>query len=169
MRDARARLVTCVLTCALPSPRAWCPQMGAMGGPRKYLHDGWNIMDFIVVVTGLLEFILPSLSGLSAMRVCRILRPLSSLHQFPSCMVRATRREGGGSGGGGGYGPRACDVCQCAPPDCWLLAVGCWLLAVGCWLLAVGCWLLAVGFWRHKRRPFVARPRRGDDISERRT
>jgi voltage-dependent calcium channel T type alpha-1G len=57
--------------------------LGFVGAPNAYLLDGWNRLDFFVVVTGFLDIILSSvlagsssLAGLKAMRLLRTLRPL---------------------------------------------------------------------------------------------
>jgi len=42
--------------------------------PHTYLRDGWNILDFIVVISGILD--LAGLGNYSAVRCLRVLRPL---------------------------------------------------------------------------------------------
>ena len=51
--------------------------------PTSYLKDGWNVMDFLVVVVSLLSNIPGLGSNLSALRVIRVLRPLRSLSVLP--------------------------------------------------------------------------------------
>jgi len=51
--------------------------------PTGYLRDGWNIVDFLVVLTGIMEF-LPGSLNLKALRILRILRPLRSINAIPS-------------------------------------------------------------------------------------
>lgn len=52
-------------------------------GENTYLTDPWNVMDFVVVVSGLISLI-PNLSAkFSAIRTVRILRPLRSLSALP--------------------------------------------------------------------------------------
>ena len=53
----------------------------------SYLKDGWNVMDFSVVVVSLLSN-MPGLgSSVSALRVIRVLRPLRTLSMFPGMRV----------------------------------------------------------------------------------
>lgn len=47
-----------------------------------YLRDPWNWLDFIVVITALLNF-LPGMQNISGLRTFRIFRPLRSLSAFP--------------------------------------------------------------------------------------
>ncbi|PFX23935.1 Voltage-dependent calcium channel type A subunit alpha-1 [Stylophora pistillata] len=56
----------------------------------SYLRNGWNVLDFVVVVTGLLS--LPQLSlvnagMLKALRAARVLRPLKLVSGIPSLQV----------------------------------------------------------------------------------
>ncbi|KAK2555559.1 Voltage-dependent calcium channel type A subunit alpha-1 [Acropora cervicornis] len=57
----------------------------------SYLRNGWNVLDFIVVVTGLLS--LPELNAgidagsLKALRAARVLRPLKLVSGIPSLQV----------------------------------------------------------------------------------
>lgn len=56
---------------------SWRPQ-------GTYLEDAWNKLDFVVVVTSLLEMMrLPGMPSISALRMCRVLRPLKSLNAIP--------------------------------------------------------------------------------------
>jgi hypothetical protein len=50
---------------------------------RSYLRDGWNILDFVVVIIGLISLI-PDVPNLKSLRVMRILRPLRSINAVPS-------------------------------------------------------------------------------------
>ena len=50
---------------------------------KSYLQDGWNIIDFFVVLTGLLEYIFAGMN-LKALRTLRVLRPLKSINAIPS-------------------------------------------------------------------------------------
>jgi hypothetical protein len=56
--------------------------MGFVLGEGTYLRDGWNILDFIVVVSGNFSLI-PGIPTVSVIRTVRVLRPLRSLAQFP--------------------------------------------------------------------------------------
>ena len=57
--------------------------MGFVVHPKAYLRDGWNIIDFFVVIIGLLEF-LPGSVSLKALRTIRVVRPLRSINAIPS-------------------------------------------------------------------------------------
>ena len=50
---------------------------------NAYLKDGWNWLDFIVVIVGILENI-PGIPSLKALRTLRVLRPLRSISSIPS-------------------------------------------------------------------------------------
>ncbi|KAK3088414.1 hypothetical protein FSP39_018877 [Pinctada imbricata] len=52
----------------------------------SYLRNVWNIMDFVVVVTGILEFVLPSFDQ-PAIRALRVLRPLKLVSGIESLQV----------------------------------------------------------------------------------
>ena len=49
--------------------------MGFFMGPGSYLRDYWNMLDFFVVVLGLLGY-LPGVANFSGIRTVRVLRPL---------------------------------------------------------------------------------------------
>jgi hypothetical protein len=56
---------------------------------NAYLKDGWNIVDFIVVLTSILELIVTSfesddLPSFKMLRALRVLRPLRSVKRVPS-------------------------------------------------------------------------------------
>lgn len=57
--------------------------MGFIVHNRSYLRDGWNVIDFFVVITGLMEFYGGSVN-LKALRTLRVLRPLRSINAVPS-------------------------------------------------------------------------------------
>ena len=57
--------------------------MGFVGCPHTYLRDGWNCLDFIVVVSGMLESAFDSVPNMSALRAFRALRPLRSVNRIP--------------------------------------------------------------------------------------
>ena len=46
------------------------------------LQDGWNVLDFVVVVVGLVG-ILPGVPSLTSLRTFRVLRPLRTLSRLP--------------------------------------------------------------------------------------
>ena len=67
--------------------------MGFMLHPGSYLRNPWNILDFVVVVTGILS--LPQLSimkggSVKALRAMRVLRPLKLVSGVPSLQVVMT-------------------------------------------------------------------------------
>ncbi|KAJ7339584.1 hypothetical protein OS493_005987 [Desmophyllum pertusum] len=64
--------------------------LGFMLHSGTYLRNGWNVLDFVVVVTGLLS--LPQLQvfdagSLKALRAARVLRPLKLVSGIPSLQV----------------------------------------------------------------------------------
>lgn len=59
---------------------------GWLFGTNAYLTDAWNWLDFIVVITSLLNEI-PSMRGVSGLRTFRLFRPLRSLTTMPSMRV----------------------------------------------------------------------------------
>ncbi|KAK3700089.1 hypothetical protein QZH41_015046, partial [Actinostola sp. cb2023] len=65
--------------------------MGFILHPGSYLRSGWNMLDFTVVITGLLS--LPELNvgidagSLKALRAARVLRPLKLVSGIPSLQV----------------------------------------------------------------------------------
>jgi hypothetical protein len=62
--------------------------LGLYSGKKTYLKNGWNFLDFIIVVAGLLEFSLQLADvqgiNLRPLRTLRILRPLKAVKQIPS-------------------------------------------------------------------------------------
>ena len=57
--------------------------MGLWMHYNSYLRDGWNWIDFSVVVGGIVETI-PGIPSLRALRTIRVLRPLKSIKSVPS-------------------------------------------------------------------------------------
>ena len=59
--------------------------MGFCMHPKSYMRDPWNWLDFIVVVTGVIELGAGDKGAQSvrALRVLRVLRPLKSINAFP--------------------------------------------------------------------------------------
>ena len=60
--------------------------MGLIFEEGSYLRDGWNWLDFVVVVTGLTQWV-PGMPNWSVLRTFRLLRPLRTLGVFPSMKV----------------------------------------------------------------------------------
>jgi hypothetical protein len=52
---------------------------GFLFGKGAYLRDWWNVLDFLTVVLGLLEYVSVSGSSANALRAFRLLRPLRAL------------------------------------------------------------------------------------------
>lgn len=50
---------------------------------NAYLRDAWNWLDFVVVVTGIMEMMELSWFKVRALRTLRVLRPLRSIKAFP--------------------------------------------------------------------------------------
>lgn len=57
-------------------------------GIPAYFSSNWNRFDFIIVVTGLIDFV-PGIEGgsLSSLRTFRVLRPLRAINKFPKLRV----------------------------------------------------------------------------------
>lgn len=55
---------------------------------NSYFRDGWNLLDFLVVFTTILELLLmqnnTNLRSIKVLRVLRALRPLKSINAIPS-------------------------------------------------------------------------------------
>ena len=59
--------------------------MGFFIHRKSYLRDAWNWLDFIVVITGIIELAAgdEGAASVRALRVLRVLRPLKSINAFP--------------------------------------------------------------------------------------
>lgn len=55
--------------------------MGFYFGKKTYLKNGWNLIDFIVVISSILGF-LPNKVNIGTIRVIRIFRPLKAVSQL---------------------------------------------------------------------------------------
>ncbi|CAF2632351.1 unnamed protein product [Rotaria sp. Silwood2] len=67
-----------------------CIKMTAMGifGKGTYLAESWNRLDCFIVLTGLVEFLIPGDHvSLSAIRTVRVLRPLRVINRVPSMRI----------------------------------------------------------------------------------
>jgi hypothetical protein len=60
---------------------------GFVMGKKTYLRDAWNILDFIVVCSSLVELSPLPGGNLSFLRLFRVLRPLRSLNRLPELKV----------------------------------------------------------------------------------
>jgi len=58
--------------------------MGLILGQGTYLKDIWNILDFLVVLAGILELTVGQSSGMADFSNFRILRPLKAMKRLPS-------------------------------------------------------------------------------------
>ena len=62
--------------------------MGFILHKNAYLRDGWNWLDFVIVILGILDWILysayPGLPSIKSLRTLRVLRPLRTLNTVPS-------------------------------------------------------------------------------------
>lgn len=57
-------------------------------GVRGYFRQGWNRLDFLIVITALVDFLPGVDSGpLSVLRTMRVLRPLRVVNRFPSLRI----------------------------------------------------------------------------------
>lgn len=56
-------------------------------GLPGYFTQGWNKMDFLVVMLGWMEFLPGDFGALSVFRVARVLRPMRVVHRFPFLRV----------------------------------------------------------------------------------
>ncbi|KAG1968483.1 voltage-dependent T-type calcium channel subunit alpha-1H isoform X2 [Pimephales promelas] len=68
-------------------------KMIALGifGPKCYLGDTWNRLDFFIVMAGMLEYSLDGHNAsLSAIRTVRVLRPLRAINRVPSMRILVT-------------------------------------------------------------------------------
>jgi hypothetical protein len=57
--------------------------MGFIFHKKSYIRDGWNFLDFICVITGVLDLVATSFN-LKSLRTLRALRPLRSINAIPS-------------------------------------------------------------------------------------
>ncbi|KAL2100765.1 hypothetical protein ACEWY4_002526 [Coilia grayii] len=68
-------------------------KMVALGiwGPKCYLGDTWNRLDFFIVMAGMIEYSLDDHNAsLSAIRTVRVLRPLRAINRVPSMRILVT-------------------------------------------------------------------------------
>ncbi|CAK62390.1 unnamed protein product (macronuclear) [Paramecium tetraurelia] len=59
--------------------------MGFLLDKQTYLRDGWNFIDFIVVITGIISLFISA--RVSAIRIIRIMRPLRSINSLKQMKV----------------------------------------------------------------------------------
>jgi hypothetical protein len=58
--------------------------MGIIGGKKSYLRDPWNVLDALVVLSGLATMVQPGSNSLGVLRSFRVLRPLRSVAHMPA-------------------------------------------------------------------------------------
>jgi hypothetical protein len=56
---------------------------GFVGEPDCYMHDGWNRLDALVVITAWIPMIMSDIPSVSVVRTFRVLRPLKSVSSLP--------------------------------------------------------------------------------------
>ena len=68
--------------------------LGFIFGKRTYLRDPWNVIDFLIVVTAVLDlgqgYFGWNFVSLKSLRVLRILRPLKGIKTIPSLRKQVT-------------------------------------------------------------------------------
>jgi energy-coupling factor transporter transmembrane protein EcfT len=57
---------------------------GFLFNKKAYLRDLWNILDFLVVLTSLLPFVIQLGFSMNALRALRVLRPLKTITKIKS-------------------------------------------------------------------------------------
>jgi voltage-dependent calcium channel N type alpha-1B len=66
--------------------------LGLCLSPNSYLRDIWNVIDFIIAISGVVEFIASNQNSdsggmafnMKPLRVVRVIRPLKSINAMPS-------------------------------------------------------------------------------------
>lgn len=58
--------------------------LGPFANPHGYFRSGWNCLDFLIVVFGLVSIGFSEWEGVTSLRVLRIIRPLRSMAIFGS-------------------------------------------------------------------------------------
>lgn len=53
--------------------------LGIVFPRNSYLRNSWNILDFVIIITGYVRYILSNQINLNALRSLRVLRPLRKL------------------------------------------------------------------------------------------
>ena len=58
-------------------------------GPQSYLRNSWNILDFVIVISGLLDFVVSSgpLKIIKSLRVARVFRPLRMISRYKALKI----------------------------------------------------------------------------------
>ena len=58
--------------------------MGLIISENAYLRDAWNVIDFTIAISGVIEFFSVSNTSIKALRILRVIRPLKSINAMPS-------------------------------------------------------------------------------------
>ena len=60
-----------------------------INGPRSYMQDNWQVIDFVIVVTSLISIITEAmyLSSVKVIRMIRLLRPLRLISKSENLRV----------------------------------------------------------------------------------
>ena len=61
--------------------------MGFVVNKNSYIRNGWNILDFICLVTAILEQIFTDVDGFMMLRMLRVLKPFRSIKAVPSLQL----------------------------------------------------------------------------------
>lgn len=61
--------------------------LGFILNRHSYLRDPWNVLDFVIVVTAYLPYVITSSVNLRAFRTLRVLRPLKTLSSIESLRI----------------------------------------------------------------------------------
>lgn len=65
--------------------------LGFIFNKKAYLRDGWNVLDFIIVVGAILPYIIGGNNiGINSLRVLRVLRPLRTISNIKSLRIILT-------------------------------------------------------------------------------
>ena len=57
---------------------------------RAYMSDSWNVLDFVIVLCGMIDLLGIGGAGLTLLRVLRVLRPLRAINRLPGLRVLVT-------------------------------------------------------------------------------
>ena len=57
--------------------------LGFVIGKGTYLRSGWNMLDFVIVVSAWLPYLVDGAESTTALRTLRIMRPLRTINRFP--------------------------------------------------------------------------------------
>ncbi len=78
------------------------PHPMQFSGRAAYLKSGWNVFDFVIVLTSILGVAFAAFEWAAGFRLLRVLRPLRLLVKIRE--IRASWKGNGFGGGGAGVG-----------------------------------------------------------------